>query len=159
MPKLRAWATPLTVATFLTMGVTGLLLFFHLDIGLNKLLHEWVGLLMIFGVGAHLVLNWRPFSTYFKRQSAVVIMASGAAVLMLSFIPMQSGGNPMSSVFQSLQAAPIEQVIALSGKGAEDGLAALQAEGVLVEPGQSIMAATGGGRDATMQVIKVLFAD
>ena len=30
MSTLRNWATPLTVATFLFMGVTGVLMFFHL---------------------------------------------------------------------------------------------------------------------------------
>lgn len=43
MSSLRKWATPLTIGSFLLMGVTGILMFFHLDIGLNKLAHEWAG--------------------------------------------------------------------------------------------------------------------
>ena len=34
---LRSWATPLVIATFLAAGVTGILMFFHLDVGVNKL--------------------------------------------------------------------------------------------------------------------------
>jgi len=67
MSTLRNWATPLTVATFLFMGVTGILMFFHMDSALNKLLHEWGGWLMVIGVLAHLLLNWRPFTSYLKR--------------------------------------------------------------------------------------------
>lgn len=39
----RNWATPLTIGSFLLMAVTGLLMFFHLDTGLNKAAHEWLG--------------------------------------------------------------------------------------------------------------------
>ena len=47
MSSLRKWATPLTVASFLIMGVTGILMFFHLDSGLNGPLQEWAGGLML----------------------------------------------------------------------------------------------------------------
>lgn len=36
----REWATPLTIGSFLLIAVTGVLMFFHLDSGLNKLAHE-----------------------------------------------------------------------------------------------------------------------
>jgi hypothetical protein len=41
------WATPLTIGTFTLMAVTGMLMFFHADIGLNKTAHEWLGWVMI----------------------------------------------------------------------------------------------------------------
>ena len=39
----RDWATPLTAGAFIVLAVTGLLMFFHLDRGLNHLAHEWLG--------------------------------------------------------------------------------------------------------------------
>ena len=38
----REWATPLTIGAFGLMSVTGMLMFFHLDTGFNKLAHEWL---------------------------------------------------------------------------------------------------------------------
>lgn len=49
----REWATPVTVGVFVVMAATGLLMFFHLDIGLNKAAHEWLGWLMVAAVAAH----------------------------------------------------------------------------------------------------------
>ena len=79
---LRSWATPLVIATFAVSGVTGILMFLHADSGLNKLAHEWIGLAMVAAVLAHLVLNWRAFTTYFRRPLAQVIMATHSPILM-----------------------------------------------------------------------------
>ena len=38
----RDWATPVTIGSFGLMAITGLLMFFHLDSGLNKTAHEWL---------------------------------------------------------------------------------------------------------------------
>ena len=64
-PKLKAWATPLTIGAFGLMATTGLLMFFHLDSGLNKTAHEWLGWAMILGVVAHVMLNWKAFKRHF----------------------------------------------------------------------------------------------
>ena len=36
----RDWATPLTIGAFGLLAVTGVLMFFHPDSGLNKAVHE-----------------------------------------------------------------------------------------------------------------------
>jgi hypothetical protein len=64
----REWATPLTAGTFLLMAVTGVLIFFHLDSGLNKAAHEWLGWAMIVGVAAHIVANLPAFKRYLTSR-------------------------------------------------------------------------------------------
>lgn len=160
MSTLRSWATPVTVGTFLIMGTTGVLMFFHIETGLNGFVHEWAGWLLLIGVGAHLLMNWRAFKTYFKRPLAKGIMGMGALVLAVSFLPVEDeGGNPMKLVREAIQIAPIEQVIALSGQDVETGLAALDAAGIIVLPGQSLGIVTAGDRAKEMQAVKILFGD
>ena len=155
---LRKWATPLTVGSFLIMGVTGTLMFFHLDEGLNKGLHEWAGWVMLAAVGVHIVLNWRAFQLYFKRPVALGIMAVGAGVLALSFIPVSTGGgSPVPLVMGALSDAPVEQVIAISGLGLEEGLARLNEAGYTIKADQALGDVLKGGRGANMAALKVLF--
>jgi hypothetical protein len=87
----RAWITPLVIGAFLLSAVTGTLMFFHLDSGLNKAAHEWLSWAMLIGVGLHLMLNLVPFKRYFRQTTGRWIMAGFAAVLALSFIP--AGGT------------------------------------------------------------------
>ena len=52
MKSLRLWATPLIVGSFLIMGVSGVLMFFHLETTLMKVVHEWAGWAMVAGAVA-----------------------------------------------------------------------------------------------------------
>lgn len=158
MKGLRKWATPVTVGSFLIMGVTGALMFFHLDVALNKSVHEWAGWVMVAGVAAHLSLNWRAFAAYLKRPMAQGIIGLSALALALSFAPLggAGGGSPMPIVMGALGKAPVEQVIALGGKSETQGFAALAAAGIAVAPGQSLDAATGGDRTAQITALRAL---
>jgi hypothetical protein len=142
------------------MGVTGILMFFHLDSGLNAVLHEWASWVMVVGVSAHLVLNWRPFTTYLKRPLAQVIMAGGLALLALSFWPVSGGGggHPAQLVMQAMARSDVATVIALSGHELQAGLDALEAIGLTAEGVTTIAELTGGSRDQQKQVIDVLFS-
>ena len=159
MSSLRSWATPLTIGSFVIMGTTGVLMFFHADSGLNKVIHEWAGWAMVIGVGAHLVLNWRAFTTYFKRPVAKAIMGGGVALLALSFVPVSGGESPVGAVMRGLEAAPIEKVIALTGLDGNAGLAKLEAAGVEIARGQTIAEAAGGDRGTQMKILSVIFSE
>ena len=75
----RDWATPITIGAFAVMSVTGLLMFFHLDIGLNKLAHEWLGWLMVAGVAAHAIANWGAFKRYFVSTIWAAVSSASAS--------------------------------------------------------------------------------
>ena len=158
MSNLRAWVTPLTIGSFLTMGVTGVLMFFHLDSGFNKLVHEWSGWVIIAGVIAHLALNWRPFVTYFKRPLARLLIAAGVTVLAISFWPVQGQGNPMQSVFKAINNANVATVIELSGHDLSTGLARLAKAGFEAQPGVTVSTLTAGKRGPQIQFIEALFS-
>ena len=91
--SLRSWATPLVIGSFLVMAGTGVLMFFHLDSGLNKGLHEWAGLVMVGAGFGHIALNWRPFMMYFRRPVARTLIGGGAVILALSFVPLTGTGG------------------------------------------------------------------
>ena len=118
--KLREWATPLTIGVFALMSVTGLLMFFHLDSGLNKVAHEWLGWAMVAGVAAHAVANWQAFKRHFL-SSAVGRGVIGVSLLALacSFLPLsggKGGASPPVMALRGVTKAPIASVAALAGR-------------------------------------------
>ena len=94
----RPWITPLVVGAFLLSAVTGVLMFFHLDSGLNKTAHEWLSWAMVVGVTLHILLNLTAFKRYFTQTIAKAVMGVFALVLALSFIPLgaKAAANPAS---------------------------------------------------------------
>lgn len=158
MKTIRKFATPLTMGAFLLSAVTGVLMFFHLDTGLNKAAHEWLSWAMVVGVALHIGVNYRAFTLYLKRPLAVGIVGVFAAFLAASFLPLGgTGGSPMAAIMQGLGQAPVERVIALTGEDTGAGLARLGAIGVAAEPGQTVAALAGGDRAQQAAILKAIF--
>lgn len=156
---LRTWATPLTIGAFLLISVTGLLMFFHLETSLGKLAHEWLGWVLVLAVGSHLWLNWRAFSTYFRRPVAVAIMATAAAVLALSLV-IPVGGRasvPVRQVLASLTQVPISTLASLAGKEDAVLVAALAADHPGVRADQSLSDLAGGDTAAAIGMLAAIY--
>jgi len=159
--KLREWATPLTMGAFAVMGVTGVLMFFHLDSGLNKPAHEWVGWAMILGVAGHVAANWTSVKRYLKTsRMGQGLAAAGIAVLLLSFLPTPGprNGSPPVQAMRGVLRAPIASVAALTGRPLDQIRADLAKAGVeLPNAEASIASVTGEDRGLQARAIDVLF--
>ncbi len=83
---LRKWATPLTIASFIIVGVTGVLWYFHLVTGIARWMHEIIGLAMVVIVGLHLALNWRPFKIYLKKPIGLTVILLGVALTIGAYV-------------------------------------------------------------------------
>lgn len=160
--SLRAWATPLVVGSFLVMASSGMLMFFHLNTGLMKGLHEWAGLVMVVGGVAHLMLNWRPFTTYFKRPLAGTIMGLGAIALGASFVPVGASVSPeasLRSVMGAVAQAPVSVLAELSHQTPDAVIADLAAAGYAGATAESTLSGlTGGDGFAQLQAAAAVFA-
>ena len=108
----RDFATSLTVGAFLLMSVTGVLMFFHLDMGLNKTAHEWTGL--VTAVALHIVVNFVAFKRYFRLWQGRVLIGAFAVLLVASFIFGGSGKPPYIVVVDELAARPLSEILPLT---------------------------------------------
>ncbi|MGD9918790.1 MAG: DUF4405 domain-containing protein [Paenirhodobacter sp.] len=162
MLKLRSWATPLVIGSFLIMAVTGVLMFFHLDTATMKTIHEWAGLVMVAGAIAHVILNWRAFSLYFKRPLAAGIMALGAVVLAVTFVPnvipgvVEGAGLGPKVVMDSMGNARIETLSELSGKPVDQLMSEFEAAGLTgIDPAKTVKANAGGDGGKLREILAV----
>lgn len=107
----RDWATPLTVGAFFLSGITGILLFFHIDTGLNKEAHEWLGWALIIGVIFHSMANLQSFKRYFAKRNAQIIMGLFVVLFGLSFINLEEENKlPYFNTIKALSDTPLENV-------------------------------------------------
>lgn len=157
---LRSWATPLTIGAFLLISVTGVLMFFHLNTTLGKVAHEWLGWFLLIGVGAHLLLNWRALTTYFKRPAANAIMGAFVVVLLASFVPLSgtSGELPVREIIGRLNEAPIATLAVLAGKDAAAVLQTVQATYPDAAAHQTVTDLAGDDMAAGSALLTAIFA-
>lgn len=135
----RAWITPIVIGAFLLSAATGVLMFFHLDSGLNKTAHEWLSWAMVIGVLLHLAVHFTGFKRYFSQTAGRWIVGAFALMLALSFIPLsqQKQEPAFAPPVRALSAAPLPVLAQVVGVSAEELQQRLSANGFTVKAGQT----------------------
>lgn len=87
MKKLRSWVTPITIGSFLLIGVTGLLMFFKVRGSLIVVAHEWLSPIFVIGACLHIWLNWGAVRTQLSRARGIGVVGLFAALLLLVLLP------------------------------------------------------------------------
>lgn len=146
----REWATPLTIGAFALMVVTGVLMFFHLETGLNKLAHEWLGWVLVVGAAAHVSVNWICFKRYFiNSQTGRAILAASLVLIACTFISppgLHNGGPPPPVLaFQALTKAPLSNVAYLTGRPVEQMMDELSKAGIQVPNADTSLESVAAG--------------
>jgi len=85
--SIKSWATPLAVGAFTISAVTGILIFFDIEMGLVEPIHKWLSWLFVCAVVLHLVANWKQFTGYLSKKSALLLMGAGVATVLVSVLP------------------------------------------------------------------------
>lgn len=159
----RDWATPLTAGSFVLLAVTGGLMFFHLDSGLNKLVHEWLSWVLVAAVGLHLASNWLAFRRYLVQRRGRVLIGGALVLLGLSFAPASlvgaGGGEPPFVVpARALAQAPLPLLAQVAGLPAPELQARLAAAGLPADGDRSIADRVGPDTRRQIQVLAQVLA-
>ncbi|MEK7345627.1 MAG: DUF4405 domain-containing protein [Pseudomonadota bacterium] len=155
----RPWITPLVMGAFLLSAVTGVLMFFHLDTGLNKVAHEWLSWAMVVGVALHVVLNLPAFKRYLGQKTALAVMGLFGLVLALSFVslPGSKTAPPYVAPLQALARAPLPVLAQVLGQSPEALQANLEKAGLPVDnPQQSLRDLVGPDLKAQVRTLNRL---
>jgi hypothetical protein len=112
----RVWVTPFTAGAFLLSAVTGVLIFFHLDSGANKFVHEWLSWALLTGVTLHIVTNFGAFKKHLSVPRSQLIISVFAIILAVSFISFGKGGGKPSFIpsIKALADAPLVTLAAVA---------------------------------------------
>lgn len=152
----RNWVTPIAGGAFLLSAVTGVLIFFHLDSGLNKLAHEWLSWLLLGGVVLHVVANLAAFKRHFTSRIGAGVMGAFAVLLAVSFVTVGTKREPpfMASV-RALSDAPLTTLAQVARQSPEQVKAVLAAEGLPVVSGtQSLGELAGPDMGTRMRLLR-----
>lgn len=126
----RPIATGSTIATFFIVGITGVLLFFHLDFGGVEFVHEWVGMAMIVACVLHIVVNFSPFKKFFMGKSLFAILA---CLLLSAFAVLMIQENPKQELFEHFKNAKLSKTMEYLGTNEQKFAAFLAQQGKQID--------------------------
>jgi hypothetical protein len=165
LQTLNRWATPLTIGSFIITAITGVLIFFHINIGLVKPAHEWLSWLMVIGVGAHIAFNWRSFARYFStsKKLSLAIIGVCVALTVASVLPLGAGndkGRPAAfKAADAMNQAALAQVAAVIKQDPAALMAKLQAQNLQVtDPSQTLTQIAQSNGTEAIKVLNVVLS-
>jgi hypothetical protein len=158
----RTWVTPAVGGAFLLLAVTGVLMFFHLDSGLNKLAHEWLGWVLLAAVAIHLSLNLRGLTNTLRKPLGKGVAALFLVLLAGSFLPLgDSGGGKAAFIAntRALAQAPLPALAQVAGISEAELARRLDAAGYPVDAGTaSVSTLTGPDLGASAALLARIMA-
>ena len=128
----REWVTPVAIGAFMLSAVTGMLMFFHVDTGLNKDAHEWLGWILVGGVALHGAVNFGGLKRHFGSGRGKAVIGLFALLLALSFVPFggEEGDPPTLAPARALSSAPIATLAEVARVTPEQMLARIRIAGL-----------------------------
>lgn len=132
-------ATSLASVVFFVVGISGVMLYFHIfDAGIKEL-HEILGLVFVGAALLHIIANWRQMKTYFSKK-VFIVAALGAILVSVSLIDFSKADkpNPKKIIINSVLQAPIEDAVDLLGSDMATVKTKFQKEGIEFENAISI---------------------
>ncbi len=110
-------------------------MFFHLDTGLNKFAHEWLGWLFLVVVILHTVLvHKKSFVSYFKRTTPLAIICAGILLTAFSFTNFGGKGeHPFQQAARALYKAELSVSGEVLGMTSEEIRNRLEQQGLDIE--------------------------
>lgn len=151
-------ATSLTTFFFLAIGITGILMFFHIFDKFTKDIHEILGLVFVLIVLFHIFYNFKSMKNYFKKNT---FLLSGSIIfaICLGFIinaSMQEGENPKRVIITSVLKAPIEKSFALFKNDFQTSKDILEKNGIKIEEGKSIKELASLNKTSPFRIVDLL---
>ena len=133
---LKKSATPLTIALFVVIATSGIMLFFHVGEAFVKELHEWLGLFLVIATGLHVARNWTSFKNYLQHRALWVAFTVAMVVTLMFILPVVLSGpkkGGIRSIVEAVAAAPLNQVAPVLGTSYEAMRASFAKEGITID--------------------------
>lgn len=150
-------ATSMTAVVFFVIGISGLMLYFHLYSMQVKALHENLGLLFILAALVHVVANWAGMKKYFTQKVFMGILA--AALLVSGGFVVQSGVNqtdPKKAILAKVLNAPMESAFETLGLSYEEAIRKLETSHIKTEDAATITGLAKANQTSPFRIAGIL---
>ncbi|BAK72180.1 MAG: DUF4405 domain-containing protein [Arcobacter sp.] len=155
----RDIATSFTTFLFLVMGITGVLMYFHILDNYTKEMHEILGLVFVLVIFFHVFFNWKAMKSYFSKK---VFLSAGIiiSIVALTFIlNAKTGENPKAILINKTLEAPIETSFLIFSKNIENAKEKLEKAGIKLEKANSLKELASINKTSPFEIINILSQD
>ncbi|MEI8186688.1 MAG: DUF4405 domain-containing protein [Chlorobiaceae bacterium] len=136
---LKSWTTPLAAGAFIISAVSGILIFFDIEMGIVEPVHKWLSWLLLVSVLFHLLTNWKQFTGYISQKTGGGIIGAALCLTILSILPFFNNDkkehgkdNPGNTAAQALELSSLETIALVVRATPEQLVEQLKKKGIIV---------------------------
>lgn len=154
----RNYITPFISLVFLVVGMSGLLMLFHLFDGYTEVVHEMLGVFFIICAIFHIILNWKALKIHFKK-GVFIPAALAVTVISVLFICQQQLHPRVDTILlERIITAPIDDVFKALQVDRSEAIKRLEAKGISIE-GATTMEEIWINNDASAEEVFYLITE
>ncbi|WP_277633228.1 DUF4405 domain-containing protein [Avrilella dinanensis] len=134
----RNYVTPFISLVFLVVGLSGVLMFFHLFDGYTEVVHEFLGVFFVVCAVFHIILNWKALKIHFKK--AVFLPALLGVITITSLLVVMERLYPPVDlqIMNRIVKAPVRDAFKALNINYDEANIKLKARGIGIENAQSL---------------------
>jgi len=125
----KKYSTPLIIVSGLLMSISGFMLFFNISTRNIVLMHEWIGLIMLFAIIGHAFLYKRSIMNHISRKQNAILMVCilglGGAMIQTE----EQLDSPFFAIFDSIDNASLQTMSLLTSKSVDILMSDLESHG------------------------------
>lgn len=134
----RNYITPFISLVFLVVGLSGLLMLFHVFDGYTEVVHECLGVFFVICAIFHMILNWSALKIHFRRRVFLPALA-GALTLTVALVILESMHPPVDMlIINRIIKAPINDAFKALEVEYTEASKKLKANGISIENARTI---------------------
>lgn len=134
----RNYVTPFISLVFLVVGLSGILMFFHLFDGYTEIVHEYLGVFFVVCAIFHIIINWKGLKFHF-RKGVFIPALLGVMAISVAFIVGESLFPPVDTIIiDKIVKAPINDSFKALGVDYSKAVKRFNARGISINGATTI---------------------
>lgn len=129
----RNYITPFISLVFLVVGLSGLLMLFHLFDGYTEVVHEMLGVFFIICAIFHILINWKALRFHFKKGVFIPAALAVAVISVLFILQQQLHPRVDTILLERIITAPIDDAFKVLQVDRSAAIKRLEEEGIFLE--------------------------
>lgn len=138
MKLTRNYITPFISLVFLIVGISGLLMLFHLLDGYTEVVHEILGLFFIICAIHHIILNWKALRIHFKKGVFIPALLGTSAISVMLVISERMALPVDLIIFNKIVEVPINDAFKTLDINYDKAAEKPKKNGILIEKATTI---------------------
>jgi hypothetical protein len=136
--NIKIIVTSFTALLFIVVGVTGVLMFFHLLDEYTKVTHDILAITFLLFSACHVIINWKILKRYFKKPTFLVAGAFVFIITLLLVNISKNSGDIQRELVDKLLKSPVSCSFAVLNNDYNQTKVKIESNGIVIGGARTI---------------------